>query len=122
MSQAGTYVEMKTELAKLQLYKDQLQSLKGDLTNVPKDVWEPGWVQTPQRMGQLRTYLSSNDCTKTVAKDACYSSTRLILIATTKELDEHAELINSLRATVDRLVNNLDQVIDTVNSQNQPSK
>lgn len=117
MSQAGTYVEMKTELAKLQLYKDQLQALKGDLTSIPKEVWEPGWKQTPQRMGQLRAYLSNNDCTKTVAKDACYGSTRLILIATTKELDEHSELINSLRTTVDRLVNNLDQVIDSVNQE-----
>lgn len=106
---------MKTELARLQLYKEQLQLIKSDLSAVPPEVWEPGWKPNPQRMGQLKSYLASNDCTKTVAKDACYSSTRLILIATTKELDERAVLVDTLRSTVDRLTGNLDKVIDSIN-------
>lgn len=106
---------MKTELAKLQLYKDQLQLMKDDLTVIPYDVYKPGWTPKQHRMEQLSAFLARNDCTKTVAKDACYNSTRLILVATTKELDQGADTINALRSTIDRLIENLNKVIEEFN-------
>lgn len=106
---------MKTELAKLQLYKDQLQLMKDDLTLIPAEVYSPGWKPKQARMEQLGQFLSQNDCTKTVAKDACYNSTRLILIATTKELDNDAETINALRSTIDQLIININKIIDEFN-------
>lgn len=106
---------MKTELAKLQLYKDQLQLLRDDLTVIPLEVYSPGWAKKQHRMNQLSEFLARNDCTKTVAKDSCYTSTRLILVATTKELDQSADTINALRSTIDQLIANLNKVIEEFN-------
>ena len=106
---------MKTELAKLQLYKDQLQIMKNDLSIIPTSVYQPGWKETPHRMEKLRVFLSQNDCTKTAAKDSCYNSTRLILVGTTKELDQSADTINALRSTIDQLIANLNKVIEEFN-------
>lgn len=113
---------MKTELAKLQLYKDQLQILKNDLSIIPTDVYQPGWKATPHRMDKLKLFLSQNDCTKTSAKDSCYNSTRLILVGTTRELDQSADTINALRSTIDQLIANLNKVIEEFNQVDTDSK
>lgn len=110
---------MKTELAKLQLYKDQLQLLKDDLTVIPPEVYEPGWTPKQHRMDKLSEYLSVNDCTKTSAKDNCYKSTRLLLIATTKELDKEVDNTNALKSTIDQLISNLNKVIEEMNRKEQ---
>ena len=66
-------------------------------------------------MDKLNQLLEHNDCTKEVAKDACYATTRLILIATTKELDVSSEQINGLNQVVDKLIKNIDLIITSLN-------
>lgn len=103
---------MKTELARLQLYKDHLKLIRDDLSVIPAEVYSPDWKPKQHRMEKLSSYLANNDCTKTVAKDSCYSNTRLILVTTTRELDTDADTINALRSTIDQLISNLNKVID----------
>ena len=66
-------------------------------------------------MDKLNLFLEQNDCTKEVAKDACYATTRLILIATKKELDVSSEQINGLNQVVDKLIKNIDLIITSLN-------
>ncbi|UIS25086.1 hypothetical protein PQC65_gp148 [Aeromonas phage pAEv1810] len=102
-------------MTKLQLYKDQLVALKQNLTDVPSSVYVPDWKKRESRMDKLNQFLEHNDCTKEVAKDACYATTRLILIATTKELDVSSEQINGLNQVVDKLIKNIDLIITNLN-------
>lgn len=114
---AGTYVEMKTELAKLQLYKNQLQGLKSTLTDVPSNVYSKDWKPIELRGEKLNQFLTYNDCGQTTVKSGCYETTRLLLIATTKELDKSSERINALNAVVDQLIKNIDLIISNLNDQ-----
>lgn len=102
-------------MTKLQLYKDQLTALKQNLTEIPSSVYIPDWKKREARMDKLNLFLEQNDCTKEVAKDACYATTRLILIATTKELDVSSEQINGLNQVVDKLIKNIDLIITSLN-------
>jgi hypothetical protein len=108
---------MKTELAKLEIYREQLKSVKSSLTSIPDNVYQPDWKPINPRMELLDKYLSMNDCTETAAKASCYRSTRLLLITTTKELDATSARVNALNATIDRLVLNINTVIDEVSKE-----
>lgn len=70
----------------------------------------------------LDKYLTMNDCTQTAAKASCYRSTRLLLITTTKELDATTARVNALNATIDRLIINVNTVIDEVSKEPDKGK
>lgn len=103
---------MKTELAKLELYKSQLVTLKSSLTDVPSNVYDKGWTVRPPLMGALDNYLESNDCLTVPDFQMCYLHTRLLLIATTKELDASNDRINNLNQVVEKLSGNIHSIID----------
>lgn len=103
---------MKTELAKLELYKSQLVTLKSSLTDVPSNVYDKGWTVRPPLMGTLDSYLESNDCLTVPDFQMCYLHTRLLLIATTKELDASNDRINNLNQVVEKLSGNIHSIID----------
>ena len=73
-------------------------------------------------MDKLDQYLNMNDCTKTAAQASCYRSTRLLLITTTKELDATTARVNALNATIDRLIININTVIDEVSKEPDKGK
>lgn len=104
-------------MAKLQLYKNQLQGLKSTLTDVPSNVYSKDWKPIELRGEKLNQFLTYNDCGQTTVKSGCYETTRLLLIATTKELDKSSERINALNAVVDQLIKNIDLIISNLNDQ-----
>lgn len=113
---------MKTELARLQLYKEQLLSLRSSLTDVPSNVYSPDWKPLPLRMEKLDQYLSVNDCSQTAAKATCYNTTRLLLIATTKELDKTSAKVDSLNQVIDRLTETINTMINELANNEKKKK
>lgn len=114
VSVAGNYVEMKTELAKLDLYKKQIASLKDSLTDVPTNIYSKDWKYRETNVGKLDYYLTNNDCLKAEDFARCYLQTRLLLITTTKELDASIDLINGAYQVIDKLMSNINVVIDNL--------
>lgn len=112
VTEAGNYVEMKTELAKLTLYKSQLASLKDSLTDVPTNIYSRDWKPREKNIDKLSFYLEGNNCLNTPLYKECYINTRLLLITTTKELDAANDQINALNTVVDRLMGNINGIID----------
>lgn len=105
---------MKTELAKLELYKSQIQTLKGSLTDIPTNVYNPGWSPTGPYKDKIDQYLALNDCGIAYDFKGCYAETRHLLIMTTKELDAANSRISDLNQVVDRLLGNINSIIDTI--------
>lgn len=105
---------MKTEIAKLNLVKDQVKLLERDLTAVPPRVYTKDWKPIEPRQEKLAQFLEMNDCEKTVAKSSCYRTTRLFLISTTKELDTSTNKINALNEVIDKLTENISVIINEV--------
>lgn len=107
---------VQTELAKIDLLKEQVRLLKRDLTALPPSVYTKDWKPIESRQGLLQEFLTMNDCEKTVAKSSCYRTTRLILISTTRELDTSSARINALNEVIDKLVENINTIIDEVSA------
>lgn len=113
---------MKTQLAKLELYKSQLVNLKSSLTDVPSNVYSKDWKPITPLLPGLDAYLTRNDCMVVPDAKGCYSATRLLLIRTTKELDASNSRINDLNQVVDRLLGNITAIIDNLNEGSQETK
>ncbi|AEV89576.1 lambda Rz1-like protein [Pseudomonas phage OBP] len=120
ITEGGTYVEMKTELAKLDLYRTQLASLKNSLTDVPANVYSKDWKYRESNIGKLDYYLGNNFCLTQDDFKGCYLETRLLLIATTKELDAANDQINGLNQALDRMTGNINSVIDNLQDNKPP--
>lgn len=105
---------MKTELARLELTKTQIASLKDSLIDIPIVVYNKDWTVREANMKKLDFFLANNNCSEVPPefKDVCYIKTRRLLIATTKELDASNDQINSLNQVVDHLTGNISSVID----------
>lgn len=97
------------------MYKSQLANLKDSLTDVPTNVYTKDWKYRESNIGKLDYWLSANDCLKTDNYERCYIQTRLLLIATTKELDASNDQINGLNTVVDKLNGNIVTIIDEFN-------
>ena len=97
------------------MYKSQLENLKASLTDVPDKVYTKDWQPRASNIQQLDQYLSANDCTKEPDFKGCYREARLLLIATTKELDAANDQINGLNQVVDQLIGNVNAIIDNLN-------
>ncbi|QYN79957.1 hypothetical protein PQD71_gp064 [Kosakonia phage Kc263] len=76
------------------------------------------WQYRQSNIGKLDAYLAANDCTKEPDFTGCYREARLLLIATTKELDAANDQINGLNQVVDQLMGNVTSVIDNLNLDN----
>ncbi|QGH71975.1 lambda Rz1-like protein [Klebsiella phage N1M2] len=63
-------------------------------------------------IGNLDQFLATNDCLSSPDFEMCYLHTRLLLIGTTKELDASNDRINGLNEVVDRLIGNINAIID----------
>lgn len=100
------------------MYKNQLANLKDSLTEVPSAVYTKDWKYRESNIGKLDAYLAANDCTKEPDFNGCYREARLLLIATTKELDAANDQINGLNKVVDRLMGNVNSIIDNLNMDN----
>lgn len=100
----------------MDLYKSQLASLKDSLTDVPPEVYSKDWKMRESNIAKLDYYLTNNDCTVQADFKGCYRETRLLLIATTKELDAANDHINLLNQTVDRFSGNINAVIDNLDN------
>lgn len=62
-------------------------------------------------MSQLNQFLTMNDCLTTSAKETCYKTTRLLLIATTRELDLTNVQVEGLNKSIDQLIKNIDLIV-----------
>lgn len=113
---------MKTELAKLEMYKSQLANLKSSLTDVPSNVYMKDWQPITPLVPGLEAYLNISNCLVATDFKSCYSATRLLLIKTTKELDASNSRINDLNQVVDRLLGNINAIIDNLNEETQKTK
>lgn len=117
IAEAETYVDSKVQIAKLELYKNQLATLKDSLISIPPEVYSKDWKAQESNIGKLDYYLSHNDCAVQQDTIGCYRETRLILITTTKELDAANEKNNLLNQVVDRLSGNVSAIIDNLDDQ-----
>ncbi|QGY75125.1 hypothetical protein CF8_0128 [Aeromonas phage CF8] len=79
-------------------------------------MYVPDWKPQPPRMEQLNQYLAMNDCTRTTARETCYKTTRLILIATTKELDVTNARVTGLNESIDQLIASINLIIDELSA------
>lgn len=110
------------ELAKLQLYRDQLVSLKDSLTDIPTNVYSPDWKPRDKNIDKLEYYLGNNNCLEMDNYKGCYLQTRLLLIATTKELDASNDQINALNAAIDKLTGNVNFMITELDKTGESKK
>lgn len=97
------------------MYKSQLANLKDSLTDVPTNVYTKDWKYRDSNIGKLDYWLTANDCLKSENYAKCYAQTRMLLIATTKELDASNDQINGLNQVVDKLNGNIVSIIDNLN-------
>lgn len=72
----------------------------------------PGWKPRDENIDKLEWFLDNNNCLIEKDYKGCYLQTRLLLIATTKELDSSNALINALNETIDKLTGNINFIID----------
>lgn len=100
------------------MYKSQLSNLKVSLTDVPNKAYTKDWQYRESNVEKLGAYLNANDCNQQIDFKGCYRETRLLLIATTKELDAANDQINGLNQVVDQLIGNVDAIIDNLNDKN----
>lgn len=68
-------------------------------------------------MSQLNQFLMMNDCLTTSAKETCYKTTRLLLIATTRELDMTNIQVEGLNKSIDQLIKNIDIIITQLSNE-----
>lgn len=68
-------------------------------------------------MSQLNQFLMMNDCLTTPAKETCYKTTRLLLIATTRELDMTNIQVEGLNKSIDQLIKNIDIIITQLSNE-----
>lgn len=113
---------MKTQLAQLELYKSQIQSLKSSLTDIPANVYKPGWSVVGPYKDSVDKYLTTNDCGIAYDFKGCYAETRHLLIMTTKELDAANSRVSDLNQVVDRLLGNINSIIDTISQSETQAK
>lgn len=81
-------------------------------------MYSKDWKYRESNIGKLDYYLGNNDCIsfpESLYKQ-CYLQTRLLLIATTKELDAANDQINNLNQVIDKLTGNINAVIDTISA------
>lgn len=71
--------------------------------------------------GHLDLYLKKNNCLTTTKLTTCYKNTRLLLIVTTKELDERNARINGLNQIIDKLIDNINVIIDNLGESEKSS-
>lgn len=71
------------------------------------------------RVHKLDKFLTNNDCTKVPAFKPCYETTRLLLIGTTKELDKANADIVVLNQVIDKLMGNINAIIDNLNDKKE---
>ena len=116
ISEADTYVQSKTEIAKLDLYKSQIANLKDSLIDIPPNVYSKDWKKRESNVGKLDYYLSNNDCQAAADFQGCYRETRLLLITTTKELDAANDKINLLNEVIDKMTGNVSSIIDNLDN------
>lgn len=64
----------------------------------------------------LAQFLNTNDCTTAADKDSCYVRTRLVLIKMGRRIDFLSGRLYVAKATINNLVNNLNEVISGFNS------
>ena len=117
ITDADTFVDSKVQIAKLELYKSQLATLKDSLISIPAEVYSKDWKVRESNIGKLDYYLQNNNCMTVEDTQGCYRETRLILITTTKELDAANDKINLLNQVVDRLSGNVSAIIDNLDDQ-----
>lgn len=116
ISEADTYVQSRTEIAKLDLYKSQIANLKDSLIDIPSNVYSKDQKKRESNVKKLDYYLSNNNCQTAIDFQGCYRETRLLLITTTKELDAANDKINLLDEVIDRMTGNVSSIIDNLNN------
>lgn len=79
------------------------------------------WKMLGSNIDKLGTYLENNDCLEQSDFEGCYRETRLLLIATTKELDASNDRINNLNKVVDKMTGNVVLIIDNLNKVEEPA-
>ncbi len=84
------------------------------MIDIPPNVYSKDWKYLSSNIGKLDYYLEQNNCEQQVDFKGCYRETRLLLIATTKELDAANDHINNLNQVVDKMTGNVVSIIDNL--------
>lgn len=119
VSEADTYLEVKAQQVQLNLYKSQVKASKEQLTSVQPYLRNPPAEMPPSQLGSLTSFLLENDCmTKSTQeeKDRCYRVTRIVLISTTRALDDTSAKLYAGQRTVEQLINNINMLVDSLDT------
>ena len=121
ISEANTYLQVQGEMVQLNTYKAQVKAAKERLTQVVPQLQNPNPELPPSNLVSLTTFLLENDCTKqqltAVEKERCYRVTRLLLINTTRALDDANMKAYAGQRTVSQLITNINVLIDGLDEQ-----
>ncbi|MNM37220.1 hypothetical protein D3C81_479460 [compost metagenome] len=117
ISEADTYLQVQAEKAQLEALRKQLQSSRDRLTAIPPQLLSLPSEMPPSQLGSLASWLLENDCTKKSTqedKDLCYRITRVVLISTTRALDDSNALAYAGQRTAKQLADNINVLIDSL--------
>lgn len=73
----------------------------------------------PKYLSKLAEYLEANDCTdaqlSSKSRESCYRVTRVLLINTTRRLDETNSTLYVGQRTVTQMVQTINELVDALN-------
>jgi len=118
ISEANTYLQVKSEQTKLDLFRDRVVASKDQLTEVPPGLLTDQTEPPPSLLGELTDFLEQNDCTDKQlsfqSKMNCYRVTRVKLINATRDLDRTRVQLYAGQRTVTQLVDNMKMLIEAL--------
>lgn len=115
ISEGELYLQATAEKVQLEAYRKQLLSSRERLTAVLPQLQTLPSEMPPSQLGSLASYLLANDCTEKSSQAdqlMCWRVMRVVLINTTRALDDSNAKVYAGQRTIAQLVENLNGVID----------
>jgi hypothetical protein len=116
LNEAELYLQVKTTQAEFNSYNTQLRIAEKQMAEVIPELREVAPTPPQSRVGQLATFLETNNCLKPDLTDTervgCYRLTRVVLIQSTEKLDGIEMELWVAKKTVQRLSENIKTIVE----------
>lgn len=117
LSETNSILQVQAEQVRINTYRKQVLAAQERLTQVLPQLKNPPAEMPPSQLSSLTTFLLEYDCLEKPSREArelCYRVTRVLLINTTRALDDSNMKLYASQRTISQLIDNINVLIESL--------
>ncbi|UVD32127.1 hypothetical protein [Vibrio phage phiKT1028] len=108
--EGSAQLKVETEIAKLDVVRANVGSLRSSVTDIPAYLKEDPPVFPPSELERMKTFLDSQQCEGDQVPKQCLLATVIYSIELANRADSQAEELHGAKVTVNQLIRTLDRI------------